>query len=123
MKLPKISLGLSRGRAILLVSATALSPISCAQTPELTQQATPQQHPENDAHKDGCVPSLPYARGKIFCGLDEYLAYLQVQGAIDLPWWKEIRPGVYERVSSMRPAPEREIATRDELMRRFGFIR
>jgi hypothetical protein len=123
MKLPKISPCLSRGGAILLVAATALSPISCAQTPERTQQATTPHQPENDAHKDGCVPSLPYARGKIFCSLDEYLAYLQVQGAIDLPWWKEIRPGLYERVVSMRPAPEREIATRDELMSRFGFVR
>lgn len=123
MKLTKISPCLSRGGTILLVAATALSPAGCAQTPALTPQATVEQRPENDAHKDGCVPSLPYARGKIFCGLDEYLAHLQVQGAIDLPWWKEIRPGVYERVTSMRPAADRELATREELMRRFGFVR
>lgn len=107
----------------MLVAATALSPVGCAQTPEFTPQATTQQPMENDTHKDGCVPALPSARGKIFCSLDEYLAHLQVQGAIDLPWWKEIRPGVYERVSSMRPAPERETATREELMLRFGFVR
>lgn len=68
------------------------------------------------------VANLPYARGKTFRTLDEYLAHLEAQGALDLPWWREIRPGVYERVTSMRPA-QPEVATRAELMRRFGFTR
>ena len=68
------------------------------------------------------VANLPYARGKTFRTLDEYLAHLEAQGAIDLPWWREIRPGVYERVTSRTDAP-REVATRAELMRRFGFTR
>jgi len=68
------------------------------------------------------VANLPYARGKTFRTLDEYLAHLEAQGAIDLPWWREIRPGVYERVTSM-PEARREVATRAELMHRFGFKR
>src|SRR5262245_48280273 len=68
------------------------------------------------------VANLPYARGKTFRTLDEYLAHLEAQGAVDLPWWREIRPGVYERVTSM-PEARREVATREELMRRFGFTR
>jgi len=68
------------------------------------------------------VANLPYARGKTFRTLDEYLAHLEAQGAVDLPWWREIRPGVYERVTSM-PEARREVATRAELMRRFGFTR
>jgi hypothetical protein len=68
------------------------------------------------------VANLPYARGKTFSTLDEYLAHLEALGAVDLPWWREIRPGVYERVTSMPGAP-REVATRAELMRRFGFSR
>ena len=68
------------------------------------------------------VANLPYARGKTFRTLDEYLAHLETQGAVDLPWWREIRPGVYERVTSM-PEARREVATREELMRRFGFSR
>lgn len=68
------------------------------------------------------VANLPYARGKTFRTLDEYLAHLQSQGAVDLPWWREIRPGVYERMTNMPDRP-REIATREELMRRFGFAR
>ncbi len=69
--------------------------------------------------KDG-VANLPFASGKVFYTLDEYLAHLERQGAIDLPYWHEIKPGVYERVVRM-PGAEREIATRDELMKRFGF--
>ena len=68
------------------------------------------------------VADLPYARGRTFSTLDEYLAHLETLGTIDLPWWREIRPGVYERVTSVRDAP-REVATREELMRRFGFRR
>lgn len=66
------------------------------------------------------IAKLPFARGKSFCSLDAYLAHLEIQGAIDLPWWRQVRPGIYERVKSM-PGATREIATRAELMKRFGF--
>lgn len=68
------------------------------------------------------VANLPYARGRSFHTLDDYLAHLKEQGAIDLPWWREISPGVYEHVKRMRGA-EREVATREELMRRYNFAR
>jgi hypothetical protein len=68
------------------------------------------------------IANLPYARGRTFLTLDEYLAHLEAQGAVDLPWWREIRPGVYERVTS-KPDARHETATREELMRRFGFTR
>ena len=70
----------------------------------------------------GGVANLPYARGKSFRTLDEYLAHLERQGAIDLPWWRQVEPGVYERVAR-RPGRTPERATRAELMRRFGFSR
>ncbi len=66
------------------------------------------------------VAGLPYARGKSFSDLDGYLRHLQSNAAVDLPWWREIRPGVYEHVKSLRGAPP-EIATRAELMKKFGF--
>ena len=66
------------------------------------------------------VADLPFARGKSFCSLDAYLAHLEVQGAIDLPYWRQIRPGVYEHVKRM-PGASREIATRAQLLKRFGF--
>ena len=68
------------------------------------------------------VANLPYARGRTFQTLDDYLAHLEQQGAIDLPWWRQVAPGVYERVTSMPGRPP-ERATRAELMRRFGFTR
>ena len=66
------------------------------------------------------VAALPFARGKTFCSLDAYLAHLEVQGAIDLPWWRQVRPGVYEHVVRM-PGATREVATRAQLIKRFGF--
>jgi hypothetical protein len=67
------------------------------------------------------VANLPYARGRRFATLDQYLEYLRCTAApIDLPWWREVRPGVYEHVKRMRGAT-REVATRAELMKRFGF--
>lgn len=77
---------------------------------------------QDEPKKDDCVASLPYARGKVFCTLAEYLAYLELQGAIDLPYWREFQPGMYERVVRM-PGAKREIATHEELLQRFGFVR
>lgn len=76
--------------------------------------------PPDATGENACVANLPLSRGKSFCCLDEYLAHLEQGGAIDLPWWRQVSPGVYERVVHMRGA-EREIASREELMRRFGF--
>ena len=67
------------------------------------------------------VANLPFAHGKTFRTLDEYLDHLErYAGPIDQPWWREVRPGVYEHVKRM-PGTPREVATREELMKRFGF--
>ena len=70
---------------------------------------------------EGGIARLPYARGRTFRSLDEYLAHLERQGAMDLPWWRQVAPGVYERVVRAMPGRAPERATRAELMRRFGF--
>lgn len=69
------------------------------------------------------VADLPYARGRVFADLDEYLAYLaQYNGPIDLPWWREIEPGVYRHeIRNPGSSAKPEIATRAELEQRFGF--
>jgi hypothetical protein len=69
------------------------------------------------------VSNLPFARGRTFGSLDDYLEHLERQGAIDLPYWREIRPGLYEHVTTRQPRGEPERATRSELMERFGFTR
>ncbi|QAY79209.1 hypothetical protein [Sphingosinicella sp. BN140058] len=71
--------------------------------------------------KEG-IAKLPFAQGHVFATLDDYLAHLKRQSAIDLPWWREVSPGVYEHVRRM-PEGERETATRAELLKRFGFSR
>lgn len=79
--------------------------------------------PQSEGADSACgepVSNLPFSRGRAFATLDEYLAYLELQGAIDLPWWRQIGRGVYERVVRM-PEAQRETATREELMSRFGF--
>ena len=69
------------------------------------------------------VANLPWARGQSFHTLDEYLAHLERQGAMDLPWWRQVEPGVYEQVGIRVPGQAPERATRAELMRRYGFTR
>jgi hypothetical protein len=66
---------------------------------------------------------LPYAFGHSFASLDDYLAHLKRHaGPIDLPWWREIGPDRFEHVRRMTGA-RREVASRAELMQRFGFTR
>ena len=64
---------------------------------------------------------LPFARGREFASLDEYLAFRKEGGAIDLPWYKEVAPGIYELQTNVRPAAPARRITRTELARKFGF--
>lgn len=67
---------------------------------------------------------LPFAHGRSFASLDAYLAHLRDHaGPVGQPWYREIRPGLYERVTTLAPAGEPERVSRDALMRRFGFTR
>jgi len=73
--------------------------------------------------QDG-VQGLPSSFGKSFTTLDDYLEHLRnYAGPIDLPWYRENRPGAYELVTSIRPAPPAETYTREQLMRKYGFTR
>ena len=69
------------------------------------------------------VPDLPFSQGRTFASLDDYLAFLEERGRYDVPWYREIRPGVYELVSRRGPGAEPRLYTREELERRFGFER
>ena len=61
-----------------------------------------------------------------FSNLDEYLAHLErTQGPVDGPWYKEVRPGIYELQTGNlhldTPDGGKRTFTRDELERKFGF--
>ena len=75
------------------------------------------------ASSTGGIADLPFAMGRRFATLDDYLAHLECRaGPIDLPWWKQIRPGVYKLMTTATNA-QPQTATRAELMKRFGFKR
>ena len=81
---------------------------------------------EQGANGADGVRDLPSSFGRSFATLDQYLAHLrQYAGPIDQPWYREVRPGVYEYVTTLRleesTAPK--TYTREELMREFGFTR
>lgn len=79
--------------------------------------------PDKDAPAQP-IRQLPDSFGRTFASLDEYLAHLRRYAApIDKAWYREVRPGVYERVTTMIPPRAPEIFTRAQLMERFGFTR
>lgn len=111
--------------AVLLAGCTAPQPQS-GNDAAAWQAAGTKEDPVDSSQgaatpAGGAVAGLPFSHGKSFRTLDEYLDHLKRYAApIDQPWWREIRPGVYEHVKRMPGAP-RETATRAELMQRFGF--
>jgi hypothetical protein len=65
-----------------------------------------------------------------FRALDDYLFWLQQHDApVDRPWYKEIRPGVYElQTGNFAPLPgtpgaPQRVFTREELEKKFGFTK
>jgi len=72
-------------------------------------------------HGTGVVQDLPYAQGRTFDSLDAYLAFLKQRGKTGVPWYREVKPGLYELVSRRGPGAEPRRYTRAELLERFGF--
>lgn len=64
----------------------------------------------------------PVIRGKSFDTLDAYLAELKHLGTMDIPYYEEIEPGVYQRIAGRatqtRPP---ELYTRAELLEKYCF--
>lgn len=113
--------------AAMLVACSPSEPVpangAAAQQPGRTMENGVDGNSSGTSAQGEGVAGLPFSHGKTFRTLDEYLEHLRLYAApIDQPWWREIRPGVYEHVKRMPGAP-REVATREELMRRFGFTR
>jgi hypothetical protein len=106
--------------ALVMTSACSAAPNGLASPPAGPQAAA------DTARGNVTGAQLPINRR--FRTLDEYLAYLEkTQAPIDKPWYKQIRPGVYELAGgNFRPLggdPKKRIFTRAELEKKFGFSR
>jgi len=115
-------------RPILVLSIALMAPIPGfaglpGRPPEPGKVPGPGETLMEESPDGEGVANLPWARGQKFRTLDDYLAHLERQGAIDLPWWRQVEPGIYELVGIRVPGVPPERATREELMRRFGFTR
>jgi len=107
-----LSLGLAGLCACSAENAGAAAPRGEAKEPKMSQSGA------------GGERQLPFAHGRTFASLDEYLAHLRDRaGPIGQPWYREVRPGVYERVTNRVPPPAPRTYTREELLARFGFSR
>jgi hypothetical protein len=111
--------------AVPLLACSPVRPVPtnevAAEQPDPTKGEPVASNEQAGAATGEGVANLPFSHGRRFHTLDEYLAHLRENAApIDQPWWREIRPGVYEHVKRM-PGATREIATRAELKKRFGF--
>jgi glutathione S-transferase len=115
---------------VVLATATPFRPLPAdGRTPDAAKPPGEGQGGKTDASAahppvvEGGVANLPYAFGKRFASLDDYLVHLERRaGPIDMPWWRQTSPGIYEHVKRGRGG-DREIATRAELIKRFGFAR
>ncbi len=69
------------------------------------------------------VTGLPLAGDAGFCTLDSYLAYREHLGTLDRPWFRQVRPGVYQTVggSPTRVPFVPKLVTRQQLLEEFGF--
>jgi hypothetical protein len=115
---PSPALGLAFASALTAFATVG----ACASTPPAKPQE-PQPVKPIESSPAGGVADLPFARGRTFATLDEYLAYRQSLGATDVPWYREVRPGVYEVVGRRARGVEPQTFTRQELLEKFGFRR
>lgn len=104
------------GAAIVLGPATFAEPVT-----ESRFRPVPGQVERERAKVRPPVAGLPHARGRTFETLDAYLAFRRELGAVDLPWYKEVAPDMFELQTSIRPAPAPRRFTRAQLARQFGF--
>lgn len=101
---------------VTLALATALPrPAAAAPLKELSP-------PETAAPRGDTMPI-----NERFPNLDAYLAYLERRSRMDGPWYRQVRPGVYElQTGNLRLADgesRKRVFTREELEKKFGFSR
>lgn len=100
---------------------------ACSASPADVRQADAAQVVVPPPAKGSIVTDPERPPSQRFRTLDEYLLFLErTQATVDGPWYREIRPGVYELQSGGNlhddaPTTGQRTFTRDELERKFGF--
>ena len=113
--------------AVMLAAGPAMSAGGCTQVisePDAGKAALAAAPSQEAAARDPVSPvaDLPFAGGRTFATLDEYLAFRRELGTMDKPFYREVKPGLYELDTGRGPKtapPERY--TRAELLAKFGF--
>ncbi|HEX8388421.1 MAG TPA: hypothetical protein VF636_05340 [Sphingomonas sp.] len=101
-------------------SATQIAAGQAGPEKTMPKLERPALHP---AKKRGDPATTTIVDGQPYGGLDEYLAKLERDGFVGKAWYREVRPGMYELVTNLRPPPEKRLFTRAELEREFGFAK
>jgi len=113
------------GSHLWAIPAMLASSVACSQPPAAEVRGAAGDPGETrmaqDPGEGQSVDGLPFSQSRSFSSLDSYLAFLKERGAHDVPWYREVRPGIYELVSRRRPGTKPQTFTREELARKFGF--
>lgn len=108
--------------AISLVLASSAACSETAQSGSAERAAPAKEASVAEGRSQGpAVAGLPFSQARSFTSLDHYLAFLKTRGAYDVPWYREVRPGVYELVTRRRPGTPAQLFTRQQLAQKFGF--
>ncbi len=122
---------LDRKLGLGAMTAMAVVSTACGAAPNGLQRVDRNEQAAAQAG-GGPVTNAQLPINQRFATLDQYLAWLaRMNAPIDKPWYREIRPGVYELVTGgnlrilgaggeEEPRAKR-IFTREELERKFGF--
>lgn len=106
--------------AAVLAAGCADKPADAAGPPGRTEAMVTQ----NENRGGGTARNRPFAHGRSFATLDEYLAHLRDRaGPIGQPWYRKIGADTYELATNTVPRGRPETFTRQQLMERFGFTR
>ena len=118
-----------RNVALSLVGLFGLTLTSCAErsvaadNPLESTKGTRMKEPAANVDVQQ-VSELPFSHGRSFATLDAYLDHLRRYAApVGQPWYRRISADRFELVTTRVPPGPREVLTRSELMRQFGFDR
>ena len=109
---------------IAIATGAGIASCAAAQTDVESMRPTAQSASASQGNR---VTDKQIPINQRFHTLDEYLAWLHKTAApADRPWYKEIRPGVYEVQTAGNlhldvPSNEKRVFTRAELEKKFGF--